>query len=117
MMVTTLNNTSYTLLFLVLLFSSSSDRLIIFILALSIYNILLIFQLFNIQKYLDLQAESSKSGFIEAIILFLLSLVFATTLFLYLALFRIAQSLLSHLFFEIYKRVNNYEKHLSGDKG
>lgn len=105
MMITTINSISYTILFILLFISNPSDRILIFLTGLTLYIFLLINSLTINQPYWELQHETAKMSIFDGLLVFLVGIILSATILIYIGLFRIFQSILTHLFFEVYKRL------------
>lgn len=105
MTVQSINTMFYTLLFMFLIFSQPQERANILIAFISLNILFLISSLNSQHPFWEFQLESSKAGIAEGVLFLLIALVLSSQFFLYIALYRIAQSIITNLFFEIYKRL------------
>ncbi|MCS7122432.1 MAG: hypothetical protein NZ908_00525 [Candidatus Micrarchaeota archaeon] len=104
-MITTINTVSSTILFILLLVSNPSDRVLVFLASLALYIFALINSIGMNQPYWELQHETVKIGILDGLLMFGIGILTSLNILIYLGLFRMFQSILSHLFFEIYRRL------------
>lgn len=105
MTVQSINNLFYYLLFISILFSKPDDIISLLIGFIAINTLFLISSLNSKQSLWELQLDNSKVLILESLLFLTLAYIFSFKLFFYLFLFRLAQSIITFLFFEIYSRI------------
>lgn len=106
-MISTINNVISTIFFIILILSSSSDRPLILILFLASNILLMVRQLYYMdrQSYWELQKEEANKAIMTGLLYILISFILGVELTMYLGLFTIGQSIMTRLFFGIYSRI------------